>query len=76
MKRPAGWSFSICTGWSERVWLDVRTKFTFHEDDEKVYWHVVQENVHAVMDTMIICKKRIRCSSTMRSDSAENPEIS
>lgn len=41
-----------------KVWLDVRTKFSFREDDEKVYWHVVQENVHAVMDTMIICEKK------------------
>ena len=28
------------------------------EDEERVYWHVVQENVHAVMDTMIICEKK------------------
>ena len=41
-----------------KVWLDVRTKFSFREDEERVYWHVVQENVHAVMDTMIICEKK------------------
>ena len=40
------------------MWLDVRTKFSFREDEERVYWHVVQENVHAVMDTMIICEKK------------------
>ena len=41
-----------------KVWLDVRTKFSFREDEERVYWHVVQENIHAVMDTMIICEKK------------------
>ncbi len=41
-----------------KVWLDVKTKFSFREDEERVYWHVVQENVHDVMDTMIICEKK------------------
>ena len=41
-----------------KVWLDVKTKFSFREDEERVYWHVVQENNKAVMDTMIICEKK------------------
>ena len=41
-----------------KVWLDVKTKFSFHEDEENVYWHVIQENIHALMDTKITCKKK------------------
>ena len=41
-----------------KVWLDVKTKFSFREDDENVYWHVVQENIHALMDTEITCRKK------------------
>ena len=41
-----------------KVWLDVNTKFSFHEDEENVYWHVTQENIHALMDTEITCRKK------------------
>ena len=41
-----------------KVWLDVKTKFSFHEDDGHVYWHVVQENIHALMETQISCRKK------------------
>lgn len=41
-----------------KVWLDVKTKFSFHEDEENVYWHVTQENIHALMDTEITCRKK------------------
>ena len=41
-----------------KVWLDVKTKFSFHEDAENVYWHVTQENIHALMDTEITCCKK------------------
>ena len=41
-----------------KVWLDVKTKFSFREDEEKVYWHVVQENIHALMETEIVCRKK------------------
>ena len=41
-----------------KVWLDVKTKFSFREDDEHVYWHVVQENIHALMETEITCRKK------------------
>ena len=41
-----------------KFWLGVKTKFSFHEDDENVYWHVTQENIHALMDTKITCRKK------------------
>lgn len=41
-----------------KVWLDVKTKFSFREDEESVYWHVIQENVHALMETKITCRKK------------------
>lgn len=41
-----------------KVWLDVKTKFSFREEEDTVYWHVRQENIHAVMDTKIACKKK------------------
>ncbi|MBQ6441907.1 MAG: hypothetical protein IJJ13_04875 [Lachnospiraceae bacterium] len=39
------------------VWMRVKTRFSFKEDEERVYWHVRQENRHAVMDTRIVCRK-------------------
>ena len=41
-----------------KVWLKVKTRFSFREDGEKVYWHVIQENIHAKMDTEIVCRKK------------------
>ena len=41
-----------------KVWLDVKTKFSFREDEDKVYWHVIQENIHALMETRITCRKK------------------
>ena len=40
-----------------KVPLQVKTEFSFHENDTNVFWHVRQENIHAVMDTNITCKK-------------------
>ena len=40
------------------VWLNVKTEFSFREDEERVYWHVRQENLHAVMETDVTCRKR------------------
>lgn len=37
--------------------LHVKTVFSFEELKDTVHWHVRQENVHAVMDTDIFCKK-------------------
>ncbi|MBO4539164.1 MAG: hypothetical protein J5781_02725 [Clostridia bacterium] len=39
------------------VWLLVKTEFSFTEDEKEVHWHVRQENVDAVMETEISCKK-------------------
>ena len=39
------------------VWLNVKTEFSFEETDELVIWHVKQENLHAVMETEIFCRK-------------------
>ncbi len=38
--------------------LQVKTAFSFREDEEKVYWQVRQENIHAVMETEISCRKK------------------
>lgn len=39
------------------VWLNVKTEFSFEEDDSAVHWHVRQENHRAVMETEVTCKK-------------------
>ena len=41
-----------------KLHLHVKTEFSFREDEDNVYWHVRQENIHAVMDTEITCKKK------------------
>ena len=40
------------------VWLNVKTEFSFEEEEDEVSWHVRQENVRAVMETEIRCRKR------------------
>ena len=40
------------------VWLQVKTEFSCEETPEEVRWHVRQENLHAVMETDIRCRKR------------------
>lgn len=39
-------------------WLKVKTEFFFEEEDELVHWHVRQENISAVMETEVFCKKK------------------
>ena len=39
------------------VWLNVKTEFSFEEQEELVHWHVRQENKDAVMDTEVFCRK-------------------
>ena len=39
-------------------WLNVKTEFSFEEQEDRVVWHVRQENLHAVMETDIRCRKR------------------
>ena len=41
-----------------KLHLQVKTAFSFREDEEKVYWQVRQENIHAVMETEISCRKK------------------
>ena len=41
-----------------KVLLDVKTRFEFSETEEEVFWHVTQENLHAVMATKIRCRKK------------------
>ena len=40
------------------LWLNVKTEFSFEEEEELVHWRVRQENLHAVMETEIFCRKR------------------
>ena len=39
------------------VWLNVKTEFSFEETADTVFWHVRQENRHAVMETEVRCRK-------------------
>ena len=39
------------------LWLNVKTEFSFEEGEELVRWRVRQENLHAVMETEIFCRK-------------------
>ena len=39
-------------------WLRVKTQFSFEEQDDIVVWHVRQENIRAVMETEICCRKK------------------
>ncbi len=41
-----------------KLHLRVKTDFSFREDEENVYWRVRQENIHAVMETEITCRKK------------------
>ena len=41
-----------------KLHLHVKTEFSFREDEERVYWQVRQENIHAVMETEITCRKK------------------
>ena len=40
------------------LWLNVKTEFSFEEKEDIVVWHVRQENLHAVMETEVFCKKK------------------
>ncbi len=41
-----------------KLHLRVKTEFSFEEKDDVVVWHVRQENIHAVMETEVFCKKK------------------
>ena len=41
-----------------KLHLLVKTDFSFEEQEELVVWHVRQENIHAVMETEVFCKKK------------------
>ncbi len=40
-----------------KLHLHVKTTFSFDEAGDDVHWHVRQENIHAVMETEIACRK-------------------
>ena len=40
------------------IWLNVKTEFSFSEQEDEVVWHVRQENIHAVMETEVHCRKK------------------
>ena len=40
-----------------KLWLRVKTEFSFEEREDLAVWHVRQENVNAVMETEIFCRK-------------------
>ena len=39
------------------LWLNVKTDFSFEEQEDLVHWTVRQENLHAVMETEVFCRK-------------------
>ena len=41
-----------------KLHLLVKTDFSFDEQDNLVVWHVRQENIHAMMETEVFCKKK------------------
>ncbi|MBO4927458.1 MAG: hypothetical protein J5379_04320 [Clostridiales bacterium] len=41
-----------------KLHLRVKTEFSFEEKDDSVVWHVRQENLHAVMETEVMCRKK------------------
>ena len=41
-----------------KLHLMVKTEFSFEEQEELVHWRVRQENIHAVMETEVFCRKR------------------
>lgn len=40
------------------AWLNVKTHFYFEEGEDEVHWYVLQENIHAMMETEIYCSKK------------------
>ena len=40
------------------LWLNVKTTFSFTEEDDLVHWQVRQENIHAAMETEVFCRKK------------------
>ena len=41
-----------------KLHLQIKTEFSFKETDDLVIWNVRQENIHAVMETEVFCKKK------------------
>ena len=41
-----------------KLWLNVKTEFSFEEREDEVVWHVRQENIHGAMETEVACLKR------------------
>ena len=41
-----------------KLHLKVKTEFSFEEREDVVVWHVRQENLHAVMETEVFCRKK------------------
>ena len=41
-----------------KLHLMVKTDFSFEERDDVVVWHVRQENIHAIMETEVYCRKK------------------
>ena len=41
-----------------KLHLMVQTQFSFEEQEELVHWQVRQENIHAVMETEVFCRKK------------------
>lgn len=39
------------------LWLNVKTEFSFEDREDLAVWHVRQENLHAIMETEVFCRK-------------------
>ena len=40
------------------LWLNVKTEFSFEDREDLAIWHVRQENIHAIMETEVFCRKQ------------------
>ena len=41
-----------------KLHLKVNTDFSFEEKENVVVWHIKQENIHAIMETEVFCRKK------------------
>ena len=41
-----------------KIWMAPSTRFQCRETDKEIQWHVIQENRHSLMETMVTCQKK------------------
>ena len=56
--------------------LNVKTEFSFEEQEDLVHWQVRQENLYSGLETENFCKRKTCCWSTMRRQTAAKAQPS